>query len=60
MQRSLELKKVIGVDGALRRVRFVHFVATIDAADLRAASPEETHVIQSWIKRRQELYGREW
>ena len=52
--------KVIGVDGALRRVRFVHFVATIDAGDLRAASPEETHVIQAWIQRKQERYGGEW
>ncbi|MFF4084820.1 hypothetical protein ACFYZN_36280 [Streptomyces sp. NPDC001777] len=52
--------KVIGVDGALRRVRFVHFVATINAADLRAASPEETHVIRAWIQRKQERYGGEW
>ncbi|MCX4845466.1 hypothetical protein [Streptomyces sp. NBC_00893] len=52
--------KVIGVDGTLRRVRFVHFVATIDAGDLRDASPEETHVIRAWLKRKQELYGGEW
>ncbi|MFD5186662.1 hypothetical protein ACFWMU_00660 [Streptomyces sp. NPDC058357] len=52
--------KVIGVDGALRRVRFVHFVATINAGDLRDATPEETYVIEAWIKRKQERYGGEW
>ncbi|MFF2405562.1 hypothetical protein [Streptomyces sp. NPDC058092] len=52
--------KVIEVDGDHRRVRFVHFVATISAGDLRDASPEETHVIQAWLKRKQERYGGEW
>ncbi|WP_254705794.1 hypothetical protein [Streptomyces vilmorinianum] len=52
--------KVIGVDGAHRRVRFTHFVATIRAEDLRAASPVEAQEIQDWLRAKQLRYGGEW
>ncbi|ALO10844.1 hypothetical protein AQF52_5250 [Streptomyces venezuelae] len=52
--------KVIGVDGAHRRVRFTRFVATILADDLRPASPAETREIQAWLRARQRRYGGDW
>ncbi|MET9432527.1 hypothetical protein [Streptomyces sp. NPDC006551] len=52
--------KVIGVDGAHRRVRFVHFVATIRADDLRPATPSETEEIQDWLRAKKQRYGGEW
>ncbi|MET7759388.1 hypothetical protein ABZT27_32515 [Streptomyces sp. NPDC005389] len=52
--------KVIAVDGAHRRVRFTHFVATIHASDLRAASAAETREIQAWLRAKQQRYGGEW
>lgn len=52
--------KVIGVDGDLRRVRFVHFVATIRAHDLRPASPDETAQVTQWLQQRRQKYGGQW
>ncbi|MCB8902924.1 MULTISPECIES: hypothetical protein [unclassified Streptomyces] len=52
--------KVIAADGAHRRVRFTHFVATIHASDLRAASPAETREIQAWLRAKRQRYGGEW
>ncbi|MEV4945170.1 hypothetical protein [Streptomyces sp. NPDC053755] len=52
--------KVIGVDGAHRRVRFVHFVATVRADDLRPASSGETREIQEWLRARRRKYGGVW
>jgi hypothetical protein len=52
--------KVIGVDGEHRRVRFVYFVATINARDLRAASAEESEEIQEWLRQKKIRYGGQW
>ncbi|MCX4819174.1 hypothetical protein OG883_04495 [Streptomyces sp. NBC_01142] len=52
--------KVIGVDGEHRRVRFVYFVATIRADDLRAASDDETAQVSSWLRQKQQRYGGHW
>ncbi|MFF5974227.1 hypothetical protein ACFY7C_22155 [Streptomyces sp. NPDC012769] len=52
--------KVIGVDGVHRRVRFVRFVATVRARDLRAASPAETREVQEWLRAKKRRYGGEW
>ncbi|WP_328396868.1 hypothetical protein OHS70_12815 [Streptomyces sp. NBC_00390] len=52
--------KVIGVDGEHRRVRFVYFVATIRASDLRTASDDETAQVRRWLRQKQERYGGEW
>ncbi|WP_405998703.1 hypothetical protein [Streptomyces sp. NBC_00829] len=52
--------KVIGVEGAWRRVRFIYFVATIDAHDLRAASPDEAAEMTRWLQQKQERYGGRW
>ncbi len=52
--------KVIGVEGAWRRVRFVYFVASIDAADLRVASEEERAQVQEWLRLKSERYGGQW
>ncbi|WOX22245.1 hypothetical protein [Streptomyces solicathayae] len=52
--------KVIGVEGEQRRVRFVHFVATIKAAGLRKASQAETEIIEHWLRMKQERYGGKW
>ncbi|MCP3822696.1 hypothetical protein NLX86_32805 [Streptomyces sp. A3M-1-3] len=55
--------KVIGVEGAggeLRRVRFVHFVATIAVRDLRAASREETEQVREWLRQKAARYGGRW
>ncbi|MET9373397.1 hypothetical protein ACFYV5_09665 [Streptomyces sp. NPDC003035] len=52
--------KVIGVDGVHRRVRFVHFAATVRADDLRPASPRETKEIQEWLRAKKRRYGGNW
>ncbi|MGW1889534.1 hypothetical protein ACWCP6_04630 [Streptomyces sp. NPDC002004] len=52
--------KVIGVDGELRRVRFVHFVATIAAQDLREASPDEEERVKAWLRSKAERHGGRW
>ncbi|MFF8278758.1 hypothetical protein ACF05T_21990 [Streptomyces lateritius] len=52
--------KVIGVDGTHRRVRFVHFVATVRADDLRPASSRETGEIQDWLRAKRRRYGGDW
>ncbi|MFD3536732.1 hypothetical protein [Streptomyces sp. NPDC058664] len=52
--------KVIGVDGDQRRVRFTHFVATIRADDLRAATSAETREMQAWLRAKKQKYGGEW
>ncbi|MFG2328819.1 hypothetical protein ACGFMM_04265 [Streptomyces sp. NPDC048604] len=52
--------KVIGVEGDRRRVRFLHFVATIRAADLREASQAETEVIAHWLEMKKQRYGGQW
>ncbi|MFI8961020.1 hypothetical protein ACIGO8_02810 [Streptomyces sp. NPDC053493] len=52
--------KVIGVDGVHRRVRFVHFVATVRACDLRAASAREAKEVQEWLRAKKRRYGGEW
>ncbi|WP_229818837.1 MULTISPECIES: hypothetical protein [Streptomyces] len=48
------------MDGAHRRVRFVHFVATIRADDLRPASSRETGEIQDWLRAKRRRYGGDW
>ncbi len=52
--------KVIGVEGESRRVRFVYFVATIRADDLRAASASETEQVREWLRQKQDRYGGQW
>ncbi|MBT2530013.1 hypothetical protein J7E91_32820 [Streptomyces sp. ISL-99] len=52
--------KVIGVEGESRRVRFVYFVATIRADDLRAASASETEQVKQWLRQKQARYGGKW
>ncbi|MFI6939474.1 hypothetical protein ACIBI4_09395 [Streptomyces sp. NPDC050418] len=52
--------KVIGVEGEWRRVRFVYFVASIDAADLRAAPEEEQAQVREWLRLKSERYGGAW
>ncbi|MFI8825862.1 hypothetical protein [Streptomyces sp. NPDC053431] len=52
--------KVIGVDGRHRRVRFVHFVATVRTEDLRAATSREAREIQAWLRAKKQRYGGEW
>ncbi|MFC8510368.1 hypothetical protein ACFU3J_28490 [Streptomyces sp. NPDC057411] len=52
--------KVIGVDGRHRRVRFVHYVATVRAEDLRAATSAETRQIKAWLRERKARYGGDW
>ncbi|MEV0092217.1 hypothetical protein [Streptomyces sp. NPDC050738] len=52
--------KVLGVEGEWRRVRFVHFVATIAARSLRPASPEEEEEVREWLKRKAARYGGRW
>ena len=42
--------KVLGVDGESRRVRFVYFVATIAARDLRPASESEEVWVRAWLR----------
>ncbi|MHC0432190.1 hypothetical protein ACX6XY_18675 [Streptomyces sp. O3] len=52
--------KVLGADGELRRVRFTHFVATVHAGDLRAASPEEQEEVEAWLRQKAARYGGDW
>ena len=52
--------KVLGVDGELRRVRFIHFVATIAVRSLRAASPDEEETVREWLKQKEMRYGGTW
>ncbi|GAA3368547.1 hypothetical protein GCM10020367_07340 [Streptomyces sannanensis] len=52
--------KVIGVEGELRRVRFVYFVATVSAYDLRAASLEEAERVKEWLRQKAKRYGGRW
>ncbi|WP_258564292.1 hypothetical protein [Streptomyces himalayensis] len=52
--------KVIGVEGEQRRVRFVYFVATIAARDLRTASPEEEAQMRAWLRQKVMRYGGRW
>ncbi|MFI6694556.1 hypothetical protein ACIBLA_22895 [Streptomyces sp. NPDC050433] len=52
--------KVIGVDGEWRRVRFVYFVATVGAADLRAASPHEIAQVVEWLREKAARHGGSW
>lgn len=52
--------KVLATDGELRRVRFIHFVATIPVHSLRAASPEEEEVVREWLKEKAMQYGGRW
>ncbi|MFJ9825883.1 hypothetical protein ACIRSU_16130 [Streptomyces sp. NPDC101160] len=52
--------KVIGVDGQHRRVRFVRFVATVRAGDLRAATVSETREVEEWLRAKKRRYGGEW
>ncbi|MGW1884084.1 hypothetical protein [Streptomyces sp. NPDC001970] len=52
--------KVIGVEGEHRRVRFVHFVATINARDLRVASAEEAEEVRAWLQAKRARYGGRW
>ncbi|MFH8928596.1 hypothetical protein ACH4D4_16225 [Streptomyces pristinaespiralis] len=52
--------KVIGVGGEHRRVRFVYFVATVRAADLRPASDAETAQVREWLRQKQARYGGRW
>ena len=52
--------KVIGVDGDWRRVRFVHFVATVGADDLREATPQESAQVADWLREKSARYGGRW
>ncbi|WP_405782927.1 hypothetical protein OG512_28455 [Streptomyces sp. NBC_01378] len=52
--------KVLGVDGESRRVRFVYFVATIAARDLRPASASEEVWVRARLRERAQRYGGQW
>ncbi|MBC9718108.1 hypothetical protein H9Y04_36840 [Streptomyces sp. TRM66268-LWL] len=52
--------KVIGADGEWRRVRFVHFVASIAVRDLRTASAEEKEQVTAWLKQKSARHGGRW
>jgi hypothetical protein len=52
--------KVLGVDEESRRVRFVYFVATIAARDLRPASESEEVWVRAWLRERAQRYGGQW
>ncbi|MEU6664080.1 hypothetical protein [Streptomyces sp. NPDC046821] len=52
--------KVLSAVGELRRVRFVHFVATVRARDLREASEREAEEIRTWLKAKAARYGGVW
>ncbi|MFE4871041.1 hypothetical protein [Streptomyces sp. NPDC056682] len=52
--------KVIGTDGDWRRVRFVHFVATIAAHDLRTASAREEGQVRAWLTEKAVRHGGHW
>ncbi|WP_338699779.1 hypothetical protein V2W30_24520 [Streptomyces sp. Q6] len=52
--------KVLAVEGELRRVRFVYFVATVGAGVLRAANEAEEAWVRAWIAERRQRYGKQW
>ncbi|MEU3369615.1 hypothetical protein ABZ734_03845 [Streptomyces sp. NPDC006660] len=52
--------KVIGVDGEWRRVRFVHFVASIAVRDLRTASAQEEEEVTAWLMEKAVRHGGNW
>ncbi|MFD9906134.1 hypothetical protein [Streptomyces sp. NPDC059063] len=52
--------KVLTVDGEYRRVRFVHFVATVRATDLRPANDQERAELSAWLRAKTERYGSDW
>ncbi|MGA4840461.1 hypothetical protein [Streptomyces sp. G45] len=52
--------KVLAVDGDYRRVRFIHFVATVRAADLRPANEQERAELTAWLRAKAERYGSQW
>ncbi|MBO1334833.1 hypothetical protein [Streptomyces sp. VRA16 Mangrove soil] len=52
--------KVLGVDGELRRVRFVYFVATVGVGVLRPADASEEAWVRAWIAERRQRYGDGW
>ncbi|WP_236246590.1 hypothetical protein [Streptomyces sp. CC210A] len=57
--------KVLDVDdlggaGDWRRVRFVHFVASVHVRDLRAARTAEAAEIQFWLDTKRAQYGGRW
>ncbi|MFF3490954.1 hypothetical protein ACFYWS_06350 [Streptomyces sp. NPDC002795] len=52
--------KVLGVEGELRRVRFVYFVATVGAGVLRPASESEEAWVRAWVAERRQRYGGRW
>ncbi|MFJ9178816.1 hypothetical protein [Streptomyces sp. NPDC102360] len=52
--------KVLAVDGELRRVRFVYFVATVGVGVLRAADASEEAWVRAWIAERRQRYGGQW
>ncbi|MFJ3900901.1 hypothetical protein [Streptomyces sp. NPDC090025] len=41
-------------------MRFVYFVATIKATDLRVATTSETAQVKEWLRAKQQRYGGEW
>ncbi|RII20846.1 hypothetical protein DSC45_01850 [Streptomyces sp. YIM 130001] len=57
---SLGRGKVLGIEGELRRVRFVYFVATIAARGLRQASGQEERWVGEWLRERVRRYGGRW
>ncbi|MGW7411466.1 hypothetical protein [Streptomyces sp. NPDC054863] len=52
--------KVIGIEGAWRRVRFTRFVASVDARNLRTANADERAEITEWLDARRRQYGGTW
>ncbi|MFF1734117.1 hypothetical protein [Streptomyces sp. NPDC058247] len=52
--------KVLSAEGELRRVRFVHFVATIRAKDLREANEREAVMIRTWLREKAARHGGAW
>ncbi|MEI5098605.1 hypothetical protein RB200_07945 [Streptomyces sp. PmtG] len=52
--------KVLGVDGEHRRVRFIHFIGTVRAVDLRPANSKERKELAAWLRRKSERYSTEW
>ncbi|MCH0540090.1 hypothetical protein I3F58_11025 [Streptomyces sp. MUM 203J] len=61
--------KVIDEDGGIgeagepcnwRRVRFVHFVASVHVKDLRVATGIEAAEIDWWLRTKRRQYGGQW
>lgn len=50
----------LGGAGDWRRVRFVHFVASVHVRDLRAARTAEAAEIQFWLDTKRKQYGGRW